>query len=102
MRGDMGGIHGGDNDAGVSDLRGKASVAVDDGGDLSANRTRRFERSYQIWAYLLFEIAASYGKHENGVFLLQAAHAQPLFENGGPAFVIGAGRQFGNVIGGSV
>src|SRR4051794_4250261 len=98
MGSNVGGVYSGNDDADVGHLRGKASITAHDADDLGANGTRVFQRGYQVWAYLLFEIASSHREHENGILLFQTAHAQPFFEGGGPTFVIGSGCQFGNIV----
>src|ERR1700685_4521368 len=102
MRSDVGGIDGGDEDAGVGDGGGVASVAADDADDFCADGFGVLERGDEIGADVLFEIAAADGEDQEQVVGAEAAGAQPAVEDRGPAFIVGSGGEVRDVGGGGV
>src|SRR5579871_2253065 len=102
MRSDVLGVDHGDQDGGVGGAAGMAAVAADDSGDMRALGLGVLDGADQVGADLLFEVAAADGENEQRIGGAQPADPQPGFEDAGPAFVIGAGGQFGDVVGGRV
>src|SRR5207249_8792973 len=70
--------------------------------DCGSNLLGVFQGSHDIRANLLFKVAASNREDKNRVLLLELTHAQPIFKHSRPSFVIGAGSQFRNIIGGGI
>src|ERR1051326_9049134 len=100
VRRDVGGVHGGDEDARVRGLRGVAAVAANDAGDGGAGLLGVLDGGDEVGAHLFFDAAAADGEDEQRVFGFEAASAQPGLEDGRPAFVVGAGRELADVVGG--
>ena len=90
MRCDCVGIYGWHNHAGISNLRGVSAVAANNACNPGAYSFGVFEGSNQIGADILLKVSAANRKHKNQIFGTQMAGAQPAFENGFPAFIIGA------------
>src|SRR5690349_11961135 len=90
----------GDDDAGIGDSRGEAAVATNNADDGRTDRTPVLERPYQIRADVLLETAAANREHDECIVAAQAAALQPFDEDRVPALVVGARREFRDVIGG--
>lgn len=86
----------------VRDLGREAAVAADDAGDAGSDLVRVTQRTHEVRTDVLFEAAAAHREHEDEVVQAQAAGAQPGREDAVPAFVVGARRDFGDVICGGV
>src|ERR1035437_2029745 len=102
VRGYVHRIDGRDQHAGIGHGRGKSAVAPDDAYNLTANLLGEFQGCDQVGADLFLEIAAADGKDEDCVVRAELADAKPALENPGPAFVVRASGQVGDVGGGSV
>jgi hypothetical protein len=100
--GDIGGVYGGDDDAGVGDLGGEAAVAADYAADGGAGFLGVFESADEIGADIFYGVAAADGENEDHVGFVEMRAAKPVGVAGVPAFVVNAGGELGNIVGGSV
>jgi hypothetical protein len=92
-------IHCGNEHTGVRDSGRESTVSSDNTYDFAADLPRQSQRRNKIGADLFFEVPAADGKHEDRVVCAELTDTEPVLENTGPAFVICARGQFGNVIG---
>lgn len=83
-------------------LRSVTAVASNDADNRGANLPGELNCADEIWADVFLQIPAADGENEQAVLRVQPAAFEPLGENRGPAFVVGAGSQFGNVVGGRI
>src|SRR5208282_2173072 len=78
------------------------AVASNDADNRGADLPGELNGADQVGADVFFEITTADGKNEQAVLCVQPAAFKPLGENRGPAFVVGAGSQFRNIIGGRI
>src|SRR5437867_9094870 len=102
VRRDMVRVHSGNDDAGGGFLCRVTAVATDNADDGGTGRLGELNRADKVRADILFHVAAANRENEQAVLGAEAAAFQPLAEDGGPAFVVGAGGEFGDVVGGRV
>jgi len=95
-------IHRGDEDAGISHSCGESAVPPDDANDFTANLFGELQGRDEVRADLFFEIAAADGENKDGVAGTKLTDAKPVLKDADPPFVVRAGSQFGDVVGGSV
>src|ERR1700683_2224513 len=95
-------IHGRDEDAGIGHGRGESAVPPDDADDFAANLFGELQGRDEVRADLFFKSAAADGENKDGVAGAKLTDAKPVLEDAGPAFVVRAGSQFGDVVGGGV
>src|SRR5579872_7452875 len=88
------GRYGGDEEAGVGDAGGIASVATDDAEDAGTGLPGKVEAGDQVHADAVFGVAASDGEDEDRI-----AAAEPVGVGGLPAVVVDAGGQLGDAVG---
>lgn len=92
-------VYGRNNDAGVS-LGGRiAAVFADDSDDTCPYLFRQLNGRNETRGNILFQIAATHGKDEQGVFAVEVRATEPLDEDAGPTLIVGAGGEFGDIIG---
>src|ERR1039458_7951978 len=80
-------------------LRGVTAVASNDADNRGANLPGELNCADQVGTDVFLQVAAADGKNEQAVLCVQPAAFEPLGKNRGPAFVVGAGSQFRNVVG---
>src|ERR1700722_10499079 len=102
MRGDSIGSQGRNHDAFFGGLPGEAAIAPDDAENMSARRGSGFERPDNVDGYVFLAAATSHREDQHAIARADARALQPGGEAGVPALVIGAGGEFGNVVGGRV
>ncbi len=88
-----------DNDACIGHSGGVAAVPANHAGYLGADSFGIFQGFHQIWADVLLEITAADRKHKHGILRDEFADLEPFNKNRCPAFVVGACRQFRDVVG---
>src|SRR5262249_6828000 len=93
------GVDGRHKNARIRRLSSIAAVASDDPGDTGADSFGVLNGGDQVRTDLFFQIAAAHGEDQQGIGIAKAADAQPVLEDAGPAFVVGAGGQFCDVVG---
>ena len=98
VRRDVLGIDDRHEDAGVRDFSGISAIAPDYADDFGTDLLGVLQRGYEVGADIFFEIPAANGEDQQRVFRVQPADFQPRFEDAGPAFVVGACGQFGNIV----
>ena len=99
---DVAGVDGGHDHAGVGHLGGVAAVLADEADDTGADLLCVLKGGDEVGGDVLLEVAAADGEDEEGVVLAQARAAEPFDEDACPALVVGAGGEFGDIVGGGV
>ena len=91
-------VHRGDNHARRRFFRGVAAVAAHDADDGRPGGLRHLNGADQIWADVLLQIAAADRENEQAVLARDAAALEPFAEDRRPAFIVGAGGEFRDIV----
>src|SRR3954447_11572378 len=102
MRRHVCGVHGGDDDARVGGLGSVAAGSADDSYDGGAGFFGELDGADEVGADVLFQIATADGEDDDAVFAGQSTAFKPAHEDRLPAFVVHAGGEFRDVVGGTV
>ena len=92
----------GHDDAFIGNPGGIAAVASHNAGDGGSYFFGILDGVHQIGGDIFFKAAPAYGKDEQGIFGAQMRTLEVFCKDGFKALVIGAGRQFGNIIRGAI
>ncbi len=92
----------GNDDALFGDLARESAIAPHDAENMRAGFGRRFQRADDVDRYVLLAAAAAHGEDQHAVARADARTLQPGGEAGVPTFVVGAGGELGDVVGGRV
>ncbi len=99
MGSDVVGVDGGDDQAGVCDLGCIAAVPAHNADDGRADFKGKLKGFDKVWADIFLKVAAAHAEHHDQVVGPQSADFEPLQEDAGPAFVVGSGREFRDIVG---
>lgn len=99
VRRDVVGVNGRYDDACISDRSCEPAIFADDSDNPRADLAGKLQGGHEIWRDVFLQVAAADRQDEQGIFFFESRAAQPFDKDGGPAFVIRARSEFGNVIG---
>src|SRR5215510_1934601 len=98
VRRDPFGLNRRNDDADIRDTSCISAITADDSENRGSNAPGVIEGAHDVGTDIVLKASSADGKHENRISCLKPAYFEPRRKHCRPAFIVGTGREFRDIV----